>query len=327
MPVLASWRPDFRPVRLTAAKLGYAVSAPRRWVALVDPMLTLLARIDLGRVAKLEVLSDVASHPSHDLIAVASPDGAAVLSPAGAVLERHPRDTLAVAWDGDVLWSVERDGAGSLLAKVWDAGFDDCLASCEVEDGLGASYAALTRAPDGWLLTLLAGQDGAASALLARAGVGVTARPLPALAGGAPPDFTPDGRHCLVDFDQAGELRLLSWPGLDPAGVHRRRGLAPGSANLVLDASTAIADSDGRRWLLDLATMRLGPELVVAGHGPRPAREVYAGLDEDTPITDIVALHHAAPGQLLATTYRGVDVPGEVLLVDVSAALGAPPPL
>lgn len=322
-PVVASWQPDFRPFRLSTARRGYAVSAPRRWVALVDPLLTPLARIDVGRVAKLEAFADVASHPSHDLIAIASPDGAAVLTAGGAVLERHTHDTLAVAWEGDVLWSVERLDSSRVRVSVWDAGFDDRLASCEVPDELGDSSAVLTRAPGGWLLTLAAGQDGAVTLLLSRVGARVSATALPALAGAAPPDFAPDAGRCLASFDEVEELRLLAWPGLEVLGVHRRE-LAPAGADLVLDSSTAIVDADGRRWLLDLSTMTLGAELLVAGHGLRPMREVYLGLDDETPTTDVVALHHAAPGQLLATTYRGVDVPGEVLLVDVTAALGTP---
>lgn len=121
-----------------------------------------------------------------------------------------------------------------------------------------------------------------------------------------PPVFRPDGREFLTIGDYViYRCRFPSsewedyylWELSDPDAEEDQDW--PSDVVYASDESALLVSSWGRVYELDLSKMKLGEELFVEGHPPRPSRELYPDLEEGA--SDIISDLHDV--QLLGGQY------------------------
>lgn len=194
---------------------------------------------------------------------------------------------------GGFLWVVSRPDERRCVVQLMDTRDWRFVAESTVEDPFQASSCSLHRTgrPELVSLWLAAGDCGQQVYWLRCHGHKITCDIEKTLSGTTPPEFSPDGDRFVV-LGAGGEVRLHEFGSMRLIGQAGEAGLDEdpfAESQAFLSRSLVLASTNnGRIFMLDAETMHVTEELIVAGHEPRPVRELYPELADDKNLcTDI----------------------------------------
>ncbi len=240
-----------------------------------------------GEVQVDDTLRGVAAARAGDAFAVLSQADLRIFDVNAARLASWPGvfDAAWFAADGSV-WTIRSVDAQRCLLEVRVRDSGDVLATAIVSDPYAGSNCSFHPTRPGWppSLWLAAGQDGQAIYWTRWAGDVISVERLEGIDFATPPCVHPDGGEMLLIEDlydlavrsrDSGELlRYLTWPYEDDEFI--------GSDAYYVSAEHALVSTNGGRlFLVELAGPSIVDEVCVAGHEPKPVRELYPRLDED----------------------------------------------
>lgn len=273
-----------RAFYLAASPSGRVIACSQEGEAtLLDSGLRRDARFQLAKPSDLDL------SPDGELLAVAGSRGLSVCDPrTGAALSTAEGAFQHCLFDatGRLLYVSAAHSADEARIEVRDARSLSLIASEEIADPFGDSAWLLFRHPDGHCVIAwaAAGQDGQALYTLESTSDGLAVSELTDLTETTPPGFDAEGGSFLVivspeelrryRFPSGDLMGSLTWPDdADPLGD---------SAEFADAARALLATNEGRLHLVDLESLRWLDECVIAGHEPRPARELYPILKNET---------------------------------------------
>jgi hypothetical protein len=284
IPVAATVTVDHRAYFGRPCGDGFAVVSQEGALTVVDDRLRPRRRLDLGGpVGDFSVTQDGTwAWAVGDQLRVGDPDSPRSVPVSGEV---------ACRWleSGQALWVA--NGTGDEVHVEIRTPDLQVVRAVTVPDEFGASMVSLVPHPhaDTVVLWIAAGQDGQQSWLIRDTGTQLTAERLPA-DDCLPALFGPDGTWLLAaDDDRIARLTwpdgaedgALSWDDIDPeAAADGNDG--PGADLMALPGGFASwSTGNGRLRTIDLATMTVADEIVMAGHPVRTTAELYPSLAGD----------------------------------------------
>jgi hypothetical protein len=216
-------------------------------------------------------------------------------------------DACSYSQDGRCLWTVAALNAEDVLVQLHDAETGVTMESARIKDPFGGSSCSFHATGISSLTSLwLAGQDGQQVYWLRRTGRGLSCTPEAALTNTIPPVFSPNGEQLLVVNDHHA-ICQFQFPGMQAVGSPLRPGDQDNpfvESLCYLSDRQALAGTNQQRLLVvDTVQMRVVAEACVEGHEPRPLKEYYPALVNDTELgTDIS--YFARLGDVIIFAYR-----------------------
>lgn len=242
----------------------------------------------------------VAVHPRADLLAVASTEAMVVTDLAGTILDRRPHrpwepyegGAVEFVGDGAQVLAV-LPGDGSAHATLLRPGSAGAVAEVDLEVPEPSGFHFVRSPAEGrWALWAGAGQDGQWTYWVNVERGRLSVEGVAALDGKdhGPVALHPSGRELLVSADDGleryalPEMRLLG--RVEPPDDGE---FAFGECSCYLGSGRALVTdaSSSRLHVVDLASGGLVDEVVVDGHEPRSAEEVYGLSGESGLCTDL----------------------------------------
>lgn len=280
----------------------FAVAAQDGHVSLFDQQF----RFESIRAVK-QHLRGISIHPSSDLLAFTDNDCLSICDLSGNVIFRDASPGLSddsPSWlnggfddcqfhpqDGS-LWSVSARSTEKLEIQVRDPILWTIKHKVELEDPYRGSSCSFHTVPNSKTLALwiAGGQDGQEIYWLT-CDRKLHAKRDALLEDTTPPDFSPNGAEflilenyqaiCRISYPNTRELSRLEWPFADDDCF--------GCSFAYIDDQYAMVGTNaGRSFLLDVPSMSLIDEVVIANHEPRPVEQLYPSLVGDKSLcTDI----------------------------------------
>ena len=221
------------------------------------------------------------------------------------------------AGDGRGLWAIESRADGFELT-LRDPRTGAIRRAAEVPDVFGDADASLQAHPDprGIVVWVAAGQDGQATYVAFDRGDAIDVVEL-GPRDHLPPVFAPAGDSYLIADDQTLELRAwpsgeeladLPWSGTEGDEPLDEIEDQAGADVMFLPGGFATwSSTNGRLYLIDLTTMSVADELVIAGHALQSVEELYPSLVGDlTPCSDFE--YAARGGDLVLTVHAEAEL-------------------
>lgn len=214
--------------------------------------------------------------------------------------------------DDRLLWTVVRNGAAEARVEARDGTSIQVIGAATVADPFRDSYFHPVPHPtQAGLLALwaAAGQDGQCAYRASWADGTVRVERLAEMAECTLPAFSPSGDRLVMLCDDA-ELRHYTFAdgrllGRMPWPFQEEDSEAGDQALFAGDRRALLSTNEHRLHLVDLERMQRIDEVAVAGHEPRPAREIY-GLDDDDLCTDLAEVASLGADAFLS---RHLDLP------------------
>jgi hypothetical protein len=302
----ASFSLGHRAFYFAASPSGRVIACSQDGEAtLLDSGLRRDARFQLPKPSHLDL------SPDGELLAVAGSRGLSVCDPrTGAALSTAEGEFQHCLFDatGRLLYVSAPHSVDEARIEVRDARSLSLIAGEEIADPFGDSAWLLFRHPDPHFVIAwaAAGQDGQALYTLENTSDGLAVSELTDLTETTPPGFDAEGRSFLV-IVSAEEIRRylfpsgdlvgsLTWPDdADPLGD---------SAEFTDAARALVATTEGRLHLVDVESFRWMHECVIAGHEPRPAREVYPNLKNEASLVSDLSFFRRWHGQRFLSVHH-----------------------
>jgi hypothetical protein len=199
----------------------------------------------------------------------------------------------AFSRDERVLWAVVRNGPAEAVLEARDGTSIQVIGSAPVADPFRDSYfhpVPHPIDPTRLVVWAAAGQDGQCAYRAAWADRTVRVERLAEMKECTLPAFSRSGDRLVMLCDE-GELRHYTFPdgsllGRMPWPFDEEDSERGDYALFAGDRRALFPTNEHRMHLVDLERMQVIDEVAVAGHEPRPARELYR-LDEDGLCTDL----------------------------------------
>ncbi|GIG67565.1 hypothetical protein [Phytomonospora endophytica] len=293
---------------------GWALAAFDGTVTVTDPVLTVERRVDLGmRIGDLRVACD-------GTWAWVGDSGLWTGTPEKP--RPGPERTEAVLWTGGGLWTARTGEEVAVELRDPDFGV---LAAASLPERYGGSGAWLHPHPDpGTVVLWTAGPvwAGSEAHVVTRDGDRLRVEPIP-FENPDPPVFLPGGGELLValpdllrvSWPGGSELARLPWTDISPDPKDER----PTRDLWLLPGGKAAWGSYSRRVrIVDLATMTVEAEVVLAGHPVRTFSAFHAVPGIGSPHGDLSGFTVGGAGVLSVHHHR------EALLSDAADWAGQP---
>lgn len=287
---------------------AYHVIGSQAWGTVVvaserDALSIISDRAQVIEISRSPAIRSVAVYLSRSLLACADSrsDGLAILDLDGDVLVESGAPepeagagirtaaeykSLRFSADGRFLWCAASVASDRVEVEIRDCSTLQVIDRMLLEDEIGDSDLILGDGGNNHDVSLwfAGGQDGQAVYWLDRTASGLVHRRVRPLDDSSPPEFTPsrsryvvasEGTISVFDADSEEILASFEAPFAEEDGFG-------GLLHLLDERRCLIGTDSGRLFLIDLETGRCLGEIVVAGHEPRPAEEVYhPGLQGD----------------------------------------------
>lgn len=274
---------------------------------------------------KLPVASgSLAVHPVADVLAVSSASEVAIADFSGRILHRLAHDTWADFQGGDVaflrgghlLALVPADEGARAIVLDPDHDVIVCEQIIEVPELAGFSLVP-TPTEDGWAVWAGAGQDGQWTFWLRLEEGNLSVEEVEDLdLHHGPPAFHPAGTEMIVVTENGLERRAV--PGFRILGsVVSTEDRDFGYSAFYLGSHRALVtdDNSSRLYLVDLKAMTLGEEIVIAGHPPTPASDLYGLKGDDELCTDLWYFERL-PRDAVLTIHGRANQPQTLMLLE-----------
>jgi hypothetical protein len=248
---------------------GFAVMSHTGLLTILDQRLQVERTVDLGGpVGDLSVAGGRWAWIVEDRLCVGDPGdgGTSVPLPGESACRWAPT--------GHALWSAYgADDKVQVELRTPDTGVTRTVT---VPDEFGGSMVRLRHHPhaDAVVLWIAAGQDGQQSWLVRDDGTALTAEHLPA-DDCLPTMFAPDGTWFLaagddrltrVSWPDRAEQGVLAWADVDPEAAADGSDMPGGCLMALPDGFVSWSTDNGRLRTIDLATLSVADEFVLAGH-------------------------------------------------------------
>ena len=223
---------------------------------------------------------------SGDLVAVVTEDALSIMHVGDLNLhERIIGSFENCLFTQSSLWTASR--VSKTVASIEVRAVDNwgALSRVELEDPFEDSALMLFPHPKSHEIALwvAAGQDGQCLYSVRLDGSSISVQRFPGLDDTTPPTFDAGGKRFLVvsgydlklfGYPLGPELHKIPWQLEDDPPAECAAFIGPEHA--------LIQSGNGRLFLVDLQAGRIAEEVIVEGHEPRPARELYRNLQRDT---------------------------------------------
>jgi hypothetical protein len=271
-------------------------------------------------------IEELSFSPRGDVLCgVASVGIELVSAETGVTLRSLAGDFVSARYDARqaTLWSISlTDDENRKLLEIRDANSFDVLATVLIDDPYGESHFGLYPHPTvaGMVVWIAAAQDGQQCLWAERTSDGILVRPLTAHSDTTPPAFHESGQEFLlitrddryrgilerISFPECRVLGSFAWPNTgdeadDPLGLADNQ--IGYDVNYLSDHYALLQSENGRAVVVELATMRVVDELVIAGHEPIPTRQVYPTLNRDGVTGDLEGVYPLGGG-MCATVHN-----------------------
>ncbi|MGB3438545.1 MAG: hypothetical protein WBA97_07300 [Actinophytocola sp.] len=304
VPVLATATIGHRAYHLCARGDGFVAVSADGDATVLDGELRVVGTLKLGgRVG------DVAITPDGTTWAWAADGRLWLGEPGGQVTAAPLAHEASCRWlpSGQEVWVAAGTG-DEVRVEIRDPDHH-VRATVTVPDEFGGAMVLLCAHPadDAAVLWVAAGQDGQEAWLLTDGGAGIRAERLP-VDECRPPLFLPDGRSVvlcdddrmvLLSWPDGSEPRTLTWAEVDQEAAKDYRD-GPGEVIRLTGDHVAWTTGNGRIRVVDLTTMTVVDEIVLAGHPVRTVAELYGGSEDRNPCTDFEYAVHGAGGTVLS---------------------------
>lgn len=228
-----------------------------------------------------------AVHPREPLAAIMGKDDVLrIVDFKGTNIWSKPGEYIAACWslDGAMLYTLLRIDSNTLRLIVYDnAGAE--IAEKTIEDELYESSATILTIPNHteMVMQLMAGQDGCSTIFVSMDDAGrLFLRPLHERYSYTSVAFNDSGTRFLCIENDAGEIYHFTFPELEEIGVYKF-----GMDDCNLDYTLihledrAVISYGENFYLLDLESMEQTDDLIIEGHEPVPANQIYKNLVHD----------------------------------------------
>lgn len=238
--------------------------------------------------------------------------------PSGRAAYRIPRGLTACCYDPlrNIIWCAGSVSDDLVSIRAFDGESWRMLAKTSVADPHGESYLSFCPSSDFAVIALFlgGGQDGLQVCLLNSNGDKLLASFESKWAQYLPPAFPPSGTWCLVtgeggvtrlSYPEGKRLAFLSSPWRDEEGM--------GFFLACLDDRFALVSTgEGIIYLLDALQLRILAEVIIRGHEPQPAEEIYPTLGPSKDLcTRFGNIQQVGAALVIAERWDDTGSPGE----------------
>lgn len=230
-----------------------------------------------------------AIHPKEPYIATMGKDNILhIVDLNGVDIWTKPGEYIAACWtlDGAELYTLLRLDSHTLKLIVYNnAG--EAIAEKEFKDELYESFALLSTIPNHTEMTmhLMAGQDGCLTVFVSLSGDNIISlRFLHDYYSYTCASFNESGSQFLCIENDERSIYHFTYPELKEIGKREFDAL---DFTLIYLDNKAIIRCNENFYLLDVNTMEIAEDFIIAGHEPVPTCEIYKRLKDDSLMCDI----------------------------------------
>jgi len=256
----------------------------------------------------------VAIHPDGTFLALATEEALLLLDRrTGAVRSSAMGkfDDCHFTPGGDLLWASRRPSEAEAVLEIRALANWEILASAAMGDPFGRSAFVLSPGADPSSISVwvAAGQDGQLIYWASHQGGKISVAPFDRLSFTVPPSFSPGGDSFVVIANYS-ELHHYSHPGdhrhiAMPWPFEDENDQIGDSVAFAGDRHALLQSNEGHLYLVELARGVVVERVVIAGHEPRPASEIYPSLkSEHRPYTDLCYFRSLGAGMFLSVHHR-----------------------